>query len=75
MHNGRGMILDFGMNDTLKTFAGKYGDQVQYISGKAKDQLGLSAVMVRPDGIVAWATDVQADCTGLEEAAARWFVH
>jgi 2-polyprenyl-6-methoxyphenol hydroxylase-like FAD-dependent oxidoreductase len=75
MHDGRGMILDFGMNDTLKTFAGKYGDQVQYISGKAKDQLGLSAVMVRPDGIVAWATDAQADCTGLEEAAARWFVH
>ncbi|KAG1385577.1 hypothetical protein G6F59_017325 [Rhizopus arrhizus] len=34
---------------------------------------GLGAVMVRPDGIVAWACDAGADPTGLAHALQRWF--
>ncbi|PTA69980.1 MULTISPECIES: FAD-dependent monooxygenase [unclassified Stenotrophomonas] len=37
------------------------------------DTLGLGAVLVRPDGIVAWACDAGADATGLAEALQRWF--
>jgi hypothetical protein len=44
------------------------------ISGSAKDRLAVSAVLVRPDGIIAWASDNDPDCSELQKAAARWFV-
>ena len=74
MHDGRGILLDFDMNDSLKTLAGEYGDRIRYISGNAKDRLALSAALIRPDGIIAWASDCDPDCSELRKAAARWFV-
>jgi len=74
MHDGHGVLLDFDKNASLKTLAGEYLDQIKYVSGQAKEQLGLSAVLIRPDGIIAWAADSDPDCSGLQKAAARWFV-
>lgn len=74
MHDGQGILLDFDRNASLKTLAGEYGDQMKYVSGRAKEQLGLSAVLVRPDGFIAWASDNDPDCSELQKAAARWFV-
>jgi 2-polyprenyl-6-methoxyphenol hydroxylase-like FAD-dependent oxidoreductase len=74
MHDGQGILLDFNMNASLKTLAGEYGRRIRYISGNAKDRLGVSAVLIRPDGIIAWASDNDPDRSELEKAAARWFV-
>jgi 2-polyprenyl-6-methoxyphenol hydroxylase-like FAD-dependent oxidoreductase len=74
MHGGRGILLDFDRNASLKTLASEYGDRMKYVSGRAKEQLGLSAVLIRPDGIIAWASDNDPDCSELQKAAARWFV-
>jgi 2-polyprenyl-6-methoxyphenol hydroxylase-like FAD-dependent oxidoreductase len=74
MHDGRGILLDFDMNTSLKTLAGEYGDRIRYISGSAKDRLAVSAVLIRPDGFIAWASDHDPDCSELQKAAARWFV-
>ncbi len=74
MHGGQGILLDFDRNTSLKTLASEYGDRVKYISGSAKEQLGLSAALIRPDGIIAWASDKGQDCSELQKAAARWFV-
>ena len=74
MHDGQGILLDFDMNASLKTLAGEYGDQIKYVSGPAKQQLGLSAILIRPDGIIAWASDNDPDCSEFQKAAARWFV-
>jgi len=74
MHDGQGILLDFDMNDSLKTLAGEYGDRIRYISVSAKNRLEVSAVLIRPDGIVAWASDNDPDCSELQKAAARWFV-
>jgi 2-polyprenyl-6-methoxyphenol hydroxylase-like FAD-dependent oxidoreductase len=74
MHNGQGILLDFDTNALLKTFADEYGDGLKYVSGRGKEQLGLSAVLIRPDGIVAWASDSNSDISELQKAAARWFV-
>ena len=65
MHDGRGILLDFEGNTSLKTFAGEYGDRMKYVSGRAKEQLGLSAALIRPDGIIAWASDNAPDRAGL----------
>ncbi|MDB5088446.1 MAG: FAD-dependent oxidoreductase [Mucilaginibacter sp.] len=73
MKNGKGILLDFDTNASLKTLAGEYGDQIKYVSGGAKEQLGLSTLLIRPDGFVAWASD-SANCSELQKAAARWFV-
>ena len=74
MRDGPGILLDFDGDPALETLASEYGNQLKYISGKAIDQLGLSAVLVRPDGIIAWACDHATYGSELQKAAARWFV-
>jgi 2-polyprenyl-6-methoxyphenol hydroxylase-like FAD-dependent oxidoreductase len=74
MHGGQGMLLDFDENASLKTLASEYGGRITYVSSRAKEQLGLSAVLIRPDGTIAWASERDPDCSELEKAAARWFV-
>ncbi|WP_158991149.1 FAD-dependent monooxygenase [Mucilaginibacter sp. L196] len=74
MYDGQGILLDFDKNTSLKTLAGEYGNRIKYISGNVKDQLGLSAALIRPDGIIAWAADNDPDCSELQKVVARWFV-
>jgi 2-polyprenyl-6-methoxyphenol hydroxylase-like FAD-dependent oxidoreductase len=73
MHDGQGLLLDFDGNASLETWAGKYSGRIKYISGRAEEQLGLSAALIRPDGIIAWACDKDPDCSELQKAADRWF--
>lgn len=73
MHDGRGILLDFDNNASLKALANEHGDHLKYVSGTAKDQLGLSAVLIRPDGIIAWASDQSPDLAEAKRASALWF--
>jgi hypothetical protein len=73
MHDGHGILLDFYGNPSLKTLANEYGDQLKYVSGRAKEQLGLSALLIRPDGFVAWASDNEPKEKSIRQAAALWF--
>jgi 2-polyprenyl-6-methoxyphenol hydroxylase-like FAD-dependent oxidoreductase len=73
MHDGRGMLLDFGKNTLLQTLASEYGSQMKYVSGRAKEELGLSAVLIRPDGFIAWASDCEPNEQSVRQAAALWF--
>jgi 2-polyprenyl-6-methoxyphenol hydroxylase-like FAD-dependent oxidoreductase len=70
---GNGVLLDFGRQPSLQALEGRWGDRVQYVAGAAKDRLGLSALLVRPDGFVAWASDTTPDPEEVTRAAARWF--
>ncbi|RYE90517.1 MAG: FAD-dependent oxidoreductase, partial [Cytophagaceae bacterium] len=72
LRDGQGVLLDFTGNAALETLASEYGN-LKYVSGRAKEQLGLSAVLIRPDGFVAWAADGTLDCGELRAAAGRWF--
>jgi 2-polyprenyl-6-methoxyphenol hydroxylase-like FAD-dependent oxidoreductase len=74
MHDGQGILLDFDSNASLKTLASEYGDRIKYVSGRAKEQFGLSAALVRPDGMIAWASDNDPNCSELQKAAARWLM-
>ncbi|PKA16611.1 FAD-dependent monooxygenase [Leptospira haakeii] len=73
MQDGQGILLDFDAKTSLKTLANEYGDQVRYVSGPAKEQLGLSAVLIRPDGIISWASDNEPDEPSIRQAASLWF--
>jgi hypothetical protein len=74
LRDGQGILLDFVGNASLETLASEYGDRIKYALARAKEQLGLSAALIRPDGIVAWASDNDPDCSELQKAAARWWM-
>jgi FAD binding domain len=74
MHDGQAMLLDFDSNASLKTLASEYGGRIKYVSGRAKEQLGLSAALIRPDGMIAWASENHPDYSELQNAAAHWLM-
>ncbi|WP_448097495.1 FAD-dependent monooxygenase [Luteibacter yeojuensis] len=74
MRDGRGVLLDFEGNASLERFAGGYGDHIAHVAGRPKESFGLSALLIRPDGYVAWASEGFYDIGELDDAAARWFV-
>jgi hypothetical protein len=71
LRDGNGLLLDFDRQ--LRTLDDFWSDRVKYIANDAKDRLGLRAVLVRPDGFVAWATDATCSADEVKRAAARWF--
>jgi 2-polyprenyl-6-methoxyphenol hydroxylase-like FAD-dependent oxidoreductase len=73
MHDGQALLLDFESNASLKTVASEYGDRIKYVSGRAKEQFGLSAALIRPDGVIAWASE-NADYSEVQDAADHWLM-
>ncbi|NUW35753.1 FAD-dependent monooxygenase [Nonomuraea sp. SMC257] len=73
MRDGRGVALDFTGDGRLRGPAMVWEGRMRYAAGPARDDLGLGAVLVRPDGVVAWAGDRDPDREAFERAAARWF--
>lgn len=73
LRTGKGLLLDFGTPPSLQALASRWRGRIDYVAGKVRDRLGLSALLVRPDGVVAWAGERPADNEEASEAAARWF--
>jgi hypothetical protein len=73
LRDGNGLLLDFGRETSLKALDGLWDDHVRYVARDVKDPLGLRALLVRPDGFVAWASDTTPDPEEVTRAAARWF--
>ncbi|MFF4905210.1 rifampin monooxygenase [Streptomyces sp. NPDC001260] len=66
MHAGRGLLLD--RTGTLS--AAGWADRVDHVTDSAAELDDVPAVLLRPDGHVAWAG---ADQEGLPAALERWF--
>jgi 2-polyprenyl-6-methoxyphenol hydroxylase-like FAD-dependent oxidoreductase len=73
LNKGRGLFLDFDARAPLQALASGWSGRITYVASDAKDRLGSSAVLVRPDGFVAWACDVAPDPEEAAQAASRWF--
>ena len=73
MRDGQGILLDFGRSAVLEALASEYGDRIKFVSGPAKEPLGLSTVLIRPDGCIAWASDDKPDEHSARQAIAAWF--
>ncbi len=71
LRSGHGLLLDF--DGEVRALDGRWGDCVKYVASDVKERLGLRAVLVRPDGFVAWASDTAPDPDEITRAAARWF--
>ncbi|MFJ7085926.1 FAD-dependent monooxygenase [Streptomyces griseus] len=76
LQDGRAVLLDFSSRQLLSQQATPWQDRVRYIHGRSMKDLGVEALLVRPDGIVAWAdTAAAAPDEELQSALARWFAH
>ncbi|MFC5663917.1 FAD-dependent oxidoreductase [Kitasatospora misakiensis] len=73
LRDGRGVVLDFSADGALRGSALGWEGRTRYAAGPAREDLGLGAVLVRPDGTVAWAGDRDPDRAAFERAAGRWF--
>ena len=78
LEGGRGLLIDFEDDAALKELVvddGKYEARVDYVGVGAKDRRGLHALLVRPDGIVAWVVEdkVKADVDAAKAALEQWF--
>ncbi len=73
LRDGNGLLLDFGRQASLQALDGLWGDHVRYVVSDARDRFGLSALLVRPDGFVAWASDTAPSPEEITRATARWF--
>ncbi|MFH8750601.1 FAD-dependent oxidoreductase [Streptomyces rimosus] len=73
MRDGRGVTLDFSTDRRLRASAAGLGNRMRYAAGPAKNDLGPGAVLIRPDGVVAWAGARVPDRAAFERAAHQWF--
>ncbi|EEF22141.1 conserved hypothetical protein, partial [Ricinus communis] len=69
MRDGRGMLLDFDADPARRSWARAQG--IKYVTGSVPQRLGYNALLVRPDGVIAWRdgdgdlSQVAAPCYGL----------
>ncbi len=72
-NKGAGLFLDFDTLPSLEALASRWRDRITYVAGDARDRLGLNAVLVRPDGFVAWASEGAPNGEEAAQVALRWF--
>ncbi len=70
---GRGLWLDFEPHAPWRELASHWHSRVTYVASEAEDRLGLSALLVRPDGVVAWVGGNDFDPDKAGQVALRWF--
>jgi 2-polyprenyl-6-methoxyphenol hydroxylase-like FAD-dependent oxidoreductase len=73
LSEGNGLFLDFDTGSPFQGLASRWDGRITYIASNATNCLGLSALLVRPDGFVAWAGESTSDHEEAARAAARWF--
>jgi 2-polyprenyl-6-methoxyphenol hydroxylase-like FAD-dependent oxidoreductase len=74
LRHGNGVLLDFDAAAPLNELKAPWADRFTYICAPVDQRLGLVAVLIRPDGVVAWASDHDPTPTPADaaRAAARW---
>lgn len=67
------MVLDFTGDHALQRATMGWQGRIQYATGTARNDLGFNALLIRPDGVVAWVDDQALDLRAFQQAATRWF--
>jgi 2-polyprenyl-6-methoxyphenol hydroxylase-like FAD-dependent oxidoreductase len=73
LHDGKGLLLDFAESKELCSLSQGRKDRLKCASARVKDSKGLTAMLVRPDGFVAWVAESEPDVSAAEKSIERWF--
>jgi 2-polyprenyl-6-methoxyphenol hydroxylase-like FAD-dependent oxidoreductase len=73
LHDGRGLLLDLAGDPELRALARGWVGRVPLVTVGCPGGPELSAMLVRPDGYVAWAAGPRAGLDGLQTALTTWF--
>lgn len=73
IREGRGIVLDFSDRQTLRDNVKGWEGRIDYLTGAVRNDLGLHALLIPPDGVVAWATAGAPDTDTFVQSATRWF--
>ncbi|MFJ6392521.1 FAD-dependent monooxygenase [Streptomyces sp. NPDC091972] len=73
MQEGQGVAVDFTTDRRLADALAGHEGLIRYVAGSARNEVGCGALLVRPDGVVAWADGLDPDRDQFARAAARWF--
>lgn len=73
LRQGKGLLLDFETGKPLQRLARRWRGRIDYAAGEVTEPLGCGAVLVRPDGVVAWAGERGSDHSAAALVATRWF--
>jgi hypothetical protein len=68
----RAVLLDFDARPMFGDVAERWSDRLNYVAVDAENRMDVSALLIRPDGIVAWACEGAPREAELEESIARW---
>lgn len=71
LRDGRAWLLDLDPAAPLRAIAARWAGQLGYLASTVTSDLGCAALLVRPDGVIAWAGR-EADRAELMPAIARW---
>jgi hypothetical protein len=72
-HHGRALLLDLADHAPLRRLAERWDGRVAVVRADAPARPGLSAVLVRPDGYVAWAAEGEPSLDAAQAALSTWF--
>jgi bifunctional hydroxylase/dehydrase len=76
LHAGRGVVLDLSDDEAVRAAAAPWTDRIDVetaVSAPGGALAGVEAVLVRPDGYIAWIGSGGSGAAGLAGALACWF--
>ncbi|MGH3098380.1 MAG: FAD-dependent oxidoreductase [Streptosporangiales bacterium] len=73
MRSARGVLLDLTGQPTLTKAAAPWSDRVDVITAIPTAQTAPAAMLLRPDGYIAWTSTSDSTTAGLTHALHRWF--
>jgi hypothetical protein len=76
LRSGRAVLIDLAARTDLQEPAGRWRDRVDVVTATV-DERPADALLVRPDGLIAWAADVdepgETAVPALRQALTAWF--
>ena len=71
-HDGRALLFDFVDDARISMLGARWRGRLNIITTRLKENSDLTALFVRPDGFVAWATNGQPDLDRAASALSTW---
>jgi 2-polyprenyl-6-methoxyphenol hydroxylase-like FAD-dependent oxidoreductase len=72
LEKGNFLVVDFSGSESVAQLMKSWEPVVGYSGSNAKETFGFKALLIRPDGIVAWLSTDDLDVDALKKALSRW---